>query len=576
MTASPFVASTPGVQRQMIRRLLKAPLLQYKLLVGSANDSYEREADRVAEHVVSSSRNDMVRSVTPSGRTRPSIQRLCSHCEREMQRKTKGRDGREVEELQRKIKSSDGKEEEELQRKTAGGEETEEEEPIQTKADSGGPSEAGDEVSAGIEALQGGGSPLTKSSRNFFEPRFGHGFSGVRIHTDHRAATLARAVNAKAFTRGRDIVFGAGEYSPGSHEGKKLIAHELTHVVQQSGGQQGGVQKIQRRIGDGHDLVSARFSGNKVLEAVYDNHRLLKKGNKGTAVRLVQEALMALHYDLPTWGADSDFGKETEAAVRAFQVDTGAKVDGIVGPQTIEFLDKRDRGAEIAPAALPLAANPALDMKNVIVQPGAAPSHALGACTYGLTFPENVRANITAIPNAGRWDAVLTGLTGNYSLQYRNLPTQTEVTGPGGNTTSANHCAQVTELKNLGNCGATARWYMRSAVLAHERVHATRFRQALVDVAPNIETAVEAIHVPLTLITPNRFLATAALLTHPAFAAAMTNAQARWLARILVLVANDHNAGGVTDQAEHTIVDPMIRRICRHAKKHHWPVCAAC
>ena len=79
----------------------------------------------------------------------------------------------------------------------------------------------------------GGGQPLDESTRSFMEPRFGHDFSRVRVHADERAAESARAVNALAYTVGQDVVFGGGQYEPGTNEGKKLLAHELTHVVQQ-------------------------------------------------------------------------------------------------------------------------------------------------------------------------------------------------------------------------------------------------------------------------------------------------------------------------------------------------------
>lgn len=92
-------------------------------------------------------------------------------------------------------------------------------------------------VSSDIRALQGGGTPLPASSRAFFEPRFGADFGDVRIHTDAHAASTARSINARAFTVGRDIAFGAGEFSPESQAGRQLLAHELTHVVQQSGAQ---------------------------------------------------------------------------------------------------------------------------------------------------------------------------------------------------------------------------------------------------------------------------------------------------------------------------------------------------
>jgi hypothetical protein len=86
----------------------------------------------------------------------------------------------------------------------------------------------------GTQSLHGSGQPLPDKDRNFFESRFGHDFSRVRVHTNPRAAELAQAINARAFTIGRDMVFAATQYAPHSQAGRRLIAHELTHVVQQS------------------------------------------------------------------------------------------------------------------------------------------------------------------------------------------------------------------------------------------------------------------------------------------------------------------------------------------------------
>ena len=82
--------------------------------------------------------------------------------------------------------------------------------------------------------LQSPGEALDDKSRAVFEPRFGHDFSRVRIHTDKRAAQSADALHADAYTAGRDIVFGAGRYQPQSERGRTLLAHELAHVAQQS------------------------------------------------------------------------------------------------------------------------------------------------------------------------------------------------------------------------------------------------------------------------------------------------------------------------------------------------------
>lgn len=83
------------------------------------------------------------------------------------------------------------------------------------------------------EVLNSPGQPLDPATRNFFERRFGHDFSRVRVHTDDCAADSARAVNASAYTVGSDIVFGANQYRPLQGKGNQLVAHELAHVVQQ-------------------------------------------------------------------------------------------------------------------------------------------------------------------------------------------------------------------------------------------------------------------------------------------------------------------------------------------------------
>lgn len=84
-----------------------------------------------------------------------------------------------------------------------------------------------------IQSLKGGGKPLPASTRAFFEPRFGRNFSDVRIHTGLAASDTAKTINAEAFTMGKDVVFGQGRYSPHTGNGKNLLAHELTHVIQQ-------------------------------------------------------------------------------------------------------------------------------------------------------------------------------------------------------------------------------------------------------------------------------------------------------------------------------------------------------
>jgi hypothetical protein len=95
---------------------------------------------------------------------------------------------------------------------------------------------AGTGGGGGAVRASAGGAPLPAGERAFFEGRFGRDFGGVRVHTDARSAASARAVNAVAYARGRDIVFRAGAYAPGTQAGRRLLAHELAHVVQHEQG----------------------------------------------------------------------------------------------------------------------------------------------------------------------------------------------------------------------------------------------------------------------------------------------------------------------------------------------------
>jgi hypothetical protein len=94
--------------------------------------------------------------------------------------------------------------------------------------------EAGETIETELNSLRGGGNPLPDSTRNKMESGFGADFSSVRVHTGARSDQLNRSINAQAFTQGTDVFFGAGKYNPHSSGGQRLLAHELTHVVQQT------------------------------------------------------------------------------------------------------------------------------------------------------------------------------------------------------------------------------------------------------------------------------------------------------------------------------------------------------
>jgi hypothetical protein len=100
------------------------------------------------------------------------------------------------------------------------------------------------DVEKAISARRGAGRALDASTRERVGDALGDSLDDVRVHDDTAAAQLARAVSARAFTTGTDVFFGSGAYKPGSTEGDKLLAHELTHVVQQRGAPSSGPMEV--------------------------------------------------------------------------------------------------------------------------------------------------------------------------------------------------------------------------------------------------------------------------------------------------------------------------------------------
>jgi hypothetical protein len=210
--ASVLLALQQTHGNQYVQRVVAG--IQAKLKVGQPGDIYEQEADRVADEVmrmtepkVSRQVNEEIEKLPPQAKTITPILALT---------------------LQRQ----DDEEEEELKKKKK---EEEEEGLIMAKGISGKAPEVRDDLHTRLNQSIGSGQPLPKETRTFMEERFSVDFSSVRIHADTEAAKMARDLNAEAFTTGRNIYFGAGIYNPSTSAGKKLLAHELTHVVQQNG-----------------------------------------------------------------------------------------------------------------------------------------------------------------------------------------------------------------------------------------------------------------------------------------------------------------------------------------------------
>jgi len=107
-------------------------------------------------------------------------------------------------------------------------------------ADKSGSFDASSDIESRISAKSGSGQSIPDVNRELFESSMGRDFSGVNVHTDAESNSLNKELGARAFTTGSDIFFRSGEYNPGSSDGQRLLAHELTHVVQQGGA---GVKK---------------------------------------------------------------------------------------------------------------------------------------------------------------------------------------------------------------------------------------------------------------------------------------------------------------------------------------------
>lgn len=248
--------------------------LQRKPAVSAPDDPLERQADIIADQVMRMPEGDVV-------------QRVCKGCEEEK------------------------KEQPRIQRAAA-----------PESADTGL------DVNAGVSAAQRSGAPLAADVRSFFEPRFGHDFSGVRVHTGHEAARAARGMEARAYTFGRDIVFGANEYAPRTARGRRFLAHELAHVVQQ-GGSSTLSRIVQRRV-----LAAAEQAA-----AITANRALFN----GITVRVLQTIT-----GVRAANRDGVIGPQTVRAVSDWQTARGLVDNGIVNEASMDRLvtDSLARRAE--------------------------------------------------------------------------------------------------------------------------------------------------------------------------------------------------------------------------------------
>lgn len=231
-TPAPVNAKGETAERVQVNPLwnLLATGVQAKLTVSAPDDPYEREADRVADQVMRMPQPVVQRACPACAAGGPP----CPKCQRVAHQVMR------MPESNLKPDRANAPTGSLVQRKVTG---------------RSGPG-IGTTPSIGQDVLSSQGQPLDAATRAFFEPRFGHDFSNVRVHADNRATESAQSINARAYTLEHNVVFGAGQYEPGTTAGQRLLAHELTHVVQQ----QGSIvtPRIQRRdgIGEGESTIS--------------------------------------------------------------------------------------------------------------------------------------------------------------------------------------------------------------------------------------------------------------------------------------------------------------------------------
>jgi peptidoglycan hydrolase-like protein with peptidoglycan-binding domain len=347
------------------------PSIQTKLSIGHPNDVYEKEADAMADKVVQrqaqpevkTQREHAIQTKPFSTSFTPFVQTKCAHCEEEdkLQKKEKEVDKSLNGKLQKKpifesnVKPTD--DDKNIQRKCA---ECEKEEKLQKKSDTSSQTEPSN-IEGKLNTSKGSGSSLPAATREHMENSFEADFSNVRIHNDNSAVQMSKNLNAQAFTHGSDIYFNSGKYDTNSKGGKHLLAHELTHVVQQNGI---GTKKLKSQkeplIQNKPNLISRNFvqcvhseggrkkfdcpdfSGDPKLEACLNDEDRLSPFATGASVISVQKGLQKDNSDLGVDGTSGVYGADTGKAVMAFKQKhrLGFTQFPDVGPGTMAKLDE--------------------------------------------------------------------------------------------------------------------------------------------------------------------------------------------------------------------------------------------
>lgn len=253
--------------------------VQTKLSIGQPGDAYEKEADAVANAVVNRSGNVPAVQQKTDGVQRST---LTSSAEDEKLATAEGRMEKDKM-IQRSAEAPAKEPEEKLQTMPEKEEEIkkkpEEEEQIGMKAESGSRGgHASPALAARLHGSKGGGRPLSGKTLQHMETAIGADFQSVNIHTDPDAVEMNKSLRAQAFTHGKDIYFNDGKFNPETTEGKRLLVHELTHVVQQGGPE---VQPQMDKVGEKFAHTPGAQSPYKKISGHFDGRTFKLLGDGG-------------------------------------------------------------------------------------------------------------------------------------------------------------------------------------------------------------------------------------------------------------------------------------------------------
>ena len=252
--SQPKAVMRAAAQRQIDQEQQQSGLVRAALKssrISSPDDPEEKEADNTAEKVMrmqlSPSAQGTVNHLSVSNQhTSRLVARQAENEEETIQRQSENEEEeviqRKAEEEEKSIQRQAEEKEENVQRQA----EEENEETIQRKAEGGVNVSAN--VQAEINSATSGGRPLPPSVRRFMEPRFNADFSNIRIHTDSTSGRLNKQLQARAFAYRNHVFFGDNQYQPDSDDGKRLIAHELTHSIQQGAAPQSEPSSVQQPL----------------------------------------------------------------------------------------------------------------------------------------------------------------------------------------------------------------------------------------------------------------------------------------------------------------------------------------